>query len=102
CDSFKRSATVLRRRVIGTISSRAALWRGPDGWAGALAGLEARASSAPSMSPLVTRPSLPVPATEAVERPLSAAMRWADGMAGASDLAAAGAGAEAAAGAGAA
>ena len=100
CDSFRRSATVLRSRVIATISSRAALWRGPDGWAGALAGLEARASSAPSMSPLVTRPSRPVPATEAVERPLSAAMRCADGMAGASDFAAgtgAGAGAGAAA-----
>ena len=39
-DSFRRSATVLRSRVIATTSSRAALWRGPDGAGrGAAAGL---------------------------------------------------------------
>src|SRR6185503_12937904 len=53
-----------------------------------------RDSRAPSMSPLVTRPSLPVPATEDSGTPDSSEIRLADGMAGASDLgAAAGAGA---------
>ena len=64
CDSFRRSAMVLRRRVIATFSSRSAWLRGPAGAAAGAAGLAARASSAPSMSPLVTRPSRPVPATD--------------------------------------
>src|SRR6185312_6603147 len=72
------------------------LLRGPAGTATATDGWVARDSRAASMSPLVTRPSRPVPATDDVERPLSAAMRWADGMAGTSVLGAARAGAGAA------
>src|SRR3569833_430378 len=40
-DSFRRRAMVLRKRVIGTRSSRASLWRGRAGAAAAGAGAEA-------------------------------------------------------------
>ncbi len=62
---------VLRSRVMATFSSRSALARGPEWAAGAGAGVATRASSAASMSPLVTRPSRPVPATAEVGKPLS-------------------------------
>src|SRR6185503_18767427 len=48
------------------------------------------------MSPLVTRPSRPVPATDDSGTPDSSEMRLADGIAGASALGATGAGAGAA------
>src|SRR5665213_3686720 len=82
--SLRRNAMVLRSRDIGTRSSRSAWARGPDGVATAWAGLAARDSRASSMSPLVTRPSRPLPATDAVGMPDSVPMRWAEGMAGAS------------------
>src|SRR5438876_439552 len=91
---------VLRSRVIGTRSSRASLARGPAGAAATGAGVDERAASAPSMSPLVTRPSRPVPATAERGTPDSSERRLADGMAGASVFAAAGGGAGAAAGLG--
>jgi hypothetical protein len=72
-DSFRRSAMVLRNRVIATFSSRASLWREPEGTAATGCGALDRAASAPSMSPLVTRPSLPVPATEDTAIPDSSA-----------------------------
>src|SRR5580658_4994407 len=87
-DSLRRNAMVLRKRVIATFSSRASLWRGPVAtviW-GAVVGATARAASAPSISPFVTRPSLPVPVTEAVAMPASSAMRRAEGIAGTSVL----------------
>src|ERR1700677_3122888 len=83
-DSFRRSAMVLRSRDIGTRSSRSGWARGPDGAATAGAGLAARDSRASNISPLLPRPSRPLPATDAVGMPDSAPMRWAEGMAGAS------------------
>ena len=70
CASFRRRAMVCRSRVMRTRSSRAAS-SGGDGartWtaaAGAATGVGCAAarSIAASMSPLVTRPSLPVPGT---------------------------------------
>ena len=80
---------VWRSRVIFTRSSRAASSAG-DGartWtaaAGCATGVGAAAarSIAASMSPLVTRPSLPVPATVAASTPLSAASLRTDGGSG--------------------
>ena len=72
CDSFRRSAMVLRSRVIGTRSSRVALGARAGRRGRRLRrGLAARDSRASSMSPLVTRPSRPVPATDAVGMPVS-------------------------------
>ena len=76
--SFKRRAMVWRRRVIFTRSSRAWISRGADS-AGAGGGDLARASSAASASPLVTRPSLPVPVIAAGSSLLSATKRCAEG-----------------------
>ena len=61
---------------------------------GATARIGAWPESAASMSPLVTRPALPVPSTPAGSRPVSAEMRRTDGetSAAAPDLAATGAG----------
>ena len=88
--SFRRRAMVWRRRVILTRSSRSWTGRGADG-AAATAGAAARASRAARASPLVTRPSLPDPATVLVSRPVSAAMRRTDGATGAAAATAAGA-----------
>src|SRR5579862_1416047 len=100
CDSLSRSAIVRRRRDMATRSSRFALGRGPAGTTGAGAGFTSRrASSAASMSPLVTRPSLPVPVTSAGSRLFSSPMRRADGI-GCTSAFGAGAGAAAGFGAG--
>ena len=93
CDCSKRSATRARRRVMGTRCSG----RWPkSGAAGALtcgkvlvgtpvgmdaAWTAARGAGAASTSPLVTRPSLPVPTTEPAAMPLSAISLAAAGMA---------------------
>ncbi len=76
CASLRRRAMVWRSRVIRTRSSRAASSAG-DGArtctaaAGCAIGIGAAAarSIAASMSPLETRPSLPVPGTVAGEMP---------------------------------
>src|SRR6201993_3823542 len=109
CTSLRRRAMVWRRRVILTRSSRAASSAG-DGArtcteaAGWLTGIGADAAFliAASMSPLVTRPSLPEPGTVEASTPLSAESFRTDGASGASDggTLAAGAGGGAAAGGG--
>ena len=96
CDCTRRSAMRARRRDIGTRCSGRSPRLSPLGaatlgsslgagaaagaalGAGAAAGGEARA---PRTSPLVTRPSLPVPGTEPVARLLSAISLAAAGMA---------------------
>ena len=86
CASLRRRAMVWRSRVIFTRSSRAASSAG-DGartWiaaAGCATGVGAAAarSIAASMSPLVTRPSLPEPGTVAGSMPVSAAILRTDG-----------------------
>src|SRR5215472_9337769 len=91
CASLSRRAMVARSRVIFTRSSRAAS-SGTEGArtctaaAGCATGVGAAAarSIAASMSPLVTRPSLPVPATLAASMPLSAASRRTEGAVGVS------------------
>ncbi len=110
CTSFSRRAMVWRSRVIRTRSSREAS-SGCDGArtctaaAGWLIGVgcEAAFSIAASMSPLVTRPSLPLPGTVEASTPLSADSLRTDGASGASaatfGAAAAAAGAAAFAGA---
>ncbi len=89
CDCSRRSATRARRRVIGTRCSG----RSPSGMGaaatccsaalGAAAGAGAAfgAAAAASTSPLVTRPSLPVPATEPAAMPASAISLAAAGIA---------------------
>src|SRR5947207_5614730 len=79
CDWIRRSATRWRRRVIGTRCSA----REPAGMeTGAGAGFAAAgAGAAPSTSPLVTRPSRPVPWTVEASRPFSAAILVAEGEA---------------------
>ncbi|MCY1232469.1 hypothetical protein D9M72_449610 [compost metagenome] len=120
CDCSRRSAIRARRRLIGTRSSgrspSAAKSTGAEtccsaglaaaGAGAALAAGAAGAAAAASASPLVMRPSLPVPATWPADRPASAISLAADGIAtppaaAGAAVAAAGAGA-AAAGAGAA
>ena len=100
CASFSRRAMVWRSRVIFTRSSRAASSAG-DGartWIAAAVcgtgvGDAAARSIAAIMSPLVTRPSLPEPATPAGSTPVSAAILRTEGASGVSpDGAAAGAG----------
>src|SRR5262245_30169352 len=100
---------VWRSRVIFTRSSRAASSAGEGaltcteaaGWLTGV-GADAAFSIAASMSPLVTRPSLPEPGTVEASTPLSAESLRTDGASGASDATAFGAGAGAAgAGAGA-
>src|SRR5215475_14373116 len=94
---------VWRSRVIFTRSSRAASSAGEGartcteaaGWLTGV-GAEAAFSIAASMSPLVTRPSLPEPGTVEASTPLSADSRRTDGAGGTSagaGFAAAGAGA---------
>src|SRR5436305_1288753 len=96
CDCNTRSATRARRRLMGTrcsgrpstlVAAAAAATDGnsvfgpPVGAAtGARAGLAPTATAA-STSPLVTRPSLPVPGTEPEARLLSAMSLVAAGMA---------------------
>ncbi|MGY4448830.1 hypothetical protein ACVWZR_003490 [Bradyrhizobium sp. i1.3.1] len=97
---------VWRRRVILTRSSRAAssagdgarTWTAAAGWLTGV-GAEAARSIAASMSPLVTRPSLPEPGTVEASMPVSAESFRTDGASGASagGAFAAGAGAGAAA-----
>src|SRR5882724_7566016 len=106
--SFRRRAMVWRSRVIFTRSSRAASSAGDGartctaaaGWLTGV-GAEAAFSIAASMSPLVTRPSLPEPGTVEASIPLSVESFRTDGASGASEGAAfgaAGAGAAAAGG----
>src|ERR1700742_2569067 len=109
CTSFRRRAMVWRSRVIFTRSSRAASSAGDGartctaaaGWLTGV-GAEAAFSIAASMSPLVTRPSLPEPGTVEASTPLSAESLRTEGASGASGggALAAGAGAGAAAGGG--
>src|SRR6201991_4051997 len=92
CTSFKRRAMVWRSRVISTRSSRAASSAGDGartctaaaGWLTGV-GAEAAFSIAASMSPFVTRPSLPEPGTVAASMPLSAEILRTDGANGASE-----------------
>src|ERR1700689_2328667 len=89
CASLSRRAMVCRSRVIFTRSSRAASSAG-DGArtctaaAGAATGVGCAAarSMAASMSPLVTRPSLPVPGTVEASTPVSAAILRTEGAKG--------------------
>src|SRR5476651_2167300 len=82
---------VWRSRVIFTRSSRAASSAGEGartctaaaGWLTGV-GADAAFSIAASMSPLVTRPSLPEPGTVAASMPLSAEILLTDGANGAS------------------
>src|SRR5580692_10188904 len=91
CASFSRRAMVWRSRVIRTRSSRAAS-SGGDGARACTAaadaatgvGCAAARSMAASMSPLVTRPSLPVPGTAEASTPVSAAILRTEGAKGAS------------------
>src|SRR5215475_890908 len=100
---------VWRSRVIFTRSSRAASSAGEGartcteaaGWLTGV-GADAAFSIAASMSPLVTRPSLPEPGTVEASTPLSAESLRTDGASGASGGGAFAAGAGAAAGGGAA
>src|SRR3954470_776535 len=89
CDCTRRSAMRARRRDIGTRCSV----RLPAGsWIAGLAGFAAAGAGlapADTTSPLVTRPSRPVPGKLAGEAPFSAAIFLADGEA--LDWAAAGA-----------
>src|SRR6516225_9479017 len=91
CASFRRRAMVWRSRVMRTRSSRAASSGGAGAricTAAAVAatgvGAAAARSMAASMSPLVTRPSLPDPATLAASTPDSAASLRTEGASGAS------------------
>ena len=91
CASLSRRAMVWRSRVIFTRSSRAASSAG-DGartWTAAAVaatgvGAAAARSIAASMSPLVTRPSLPVPGTVDASSPDSVESFRTDGASGAS------------------
>src|SRR4030081_912 len=104
--ALRRRAVVGGRRVLCARSARPASSAGDGartcteaaGWLTGV-GAEAAFSIAASMSPLVTRPSLPEPGTVAASMPLSVEILRTDGASGASDGAAFGA---AAAGAGAA
>ena len=101
CDCSKRSATRARKRLIGTRCSgrpSSDCVMGTLGFANgaAFAAGAAGAVDAPSASPLVMRPSRPVPATDAADTPLSARIFEAAGEAIAPETAA---GAGAAAGA---
>src|SRR5882757_6906966 len=90
CTSLSRRAMVWRSRVIFTRSSRAASSAGDGartctaaaGWLIGV-GAEAAFSMAASMSPLVTRPSLPEPGTVEASTPLSADSLRTDGANGA-------------------
>ena len=72
--SFRREAMVLRRRVILTRSSPSSSARGAFGAAGAAAGAAAGRARKSSTSPLVTRPSLPVPVERAAAGTLLSAI----------------------------
>ena len=92
CASFKRRAMVWRSRVMRTRSSRAAssagdgarAWMVAAVWATGV-GCDAARSMAASMSPLATRPSLPVPGTVEASRPDSAESFRTDGASGKSE-----------------
>ncbi|MDT4851641.1 hypothetical protein FQZ97_858300 [compost metagenome] len=105
CASTRRSATLARRRVIGTrFSTRSPAANSGASAAGAAglatgAGADFLASTAASTSSLVTRPPLPVPAMLFGSRPFSSASLRAAGERMASSAAAAGAAAAWAAGA---
>src|SRR5438045_2093244 len=78
CDCTRRSATRARRRDIGTRCSvrlPVGIWIAGAGFAAAGAGAE----PADIMSPLVTRPSRPLPAICEVSTPFSAAIFFAAG-----------------------
>src|SRR4051812_36482793 len=87
CASFKRRATVWRRRVIRTRSSR----RSPEGLAGGgggggaggggggTAASESRLLAAARTSSLVSRPSLPVPLIFEGSSPCSSTRRRTEG-----------------------
>ena len=99
CASFSRRAMVWRSRVMCTRSSRAASSAGEGArictGAGVATGVGAAAarSIAAIMSPLVTWPCRPVPATLAGSTPLSAAILRTDGGTGMGLAAGVGAGA---------
>ena len=105
CASLSRSAIRLRRRVIRTRSSRGSPSRGPVVTAAGAAGAEAEAAGVPaaaessqaSTSPLVKRPSLPVPGICAGSSLCSSTSLRTDG--GSTSAAVTGAGAASAAGA---
>src|SRR5688572_28374381 len=83
CDWMRRSATRWRRRVMGTRCSErepVGIETGADADFAA-AGAAAAGEPAPRTSPLVTRPSRPVPWTAEVSRPFSAAILAAEGEA---------------------
>jgi hypothetical protein len=91
CASFRRRAMVWRSRVIFTRSSRDASSAGEGArtWMAAAGcetgvGADAARSIAAIMSPLVTRPSLPLPSTFAGSVPVSAAILRTEGASGAS------------------
>ena len=94
CDCNRRSATRARSRLMGTRCSgrspRSGLATGADTWGSALVGTPVGITeavdctppaTAASTSPLVTRPSLPVPATALTDKWLSASSLAAAGMA---------------------
>ena len=94
CDCNSRSATRARRRLMGTRCSgrspRSGLATGAVTWGSTLVGTPVGITAAvdctppataASTSPLVTRPSLPVPATAPTDRLLSASSLAAAGMA---------------------
>src|SRR5256885_963037 len=94
CDCSRRSATRARRRLMGTRCSgrplRSSLAAGADTWGSALVGtpvgMTAAVDCTPPLtaaraSPLVTRPSLPEPATLAADRLFSASSLAAAGAA---------------------
>src|SRR5437660_4686778 len=91
CASLSRRAMVWRRRLMRTRSSRAAS-SGAEGArtctaaAGCATGVGAATARAIAsiMSPLVTRPSLPLPGTVDAPMPLSAASLRTEGASGAS------------------
>ena len=102
CASLRRRAMVCRKRVMCTRSSRAASSGGEGARTckvatGCATGMGAAAarSIAASMSPFVTRPSLPVPSTAAAARPNSALRRRTAGETGAAGAAGLGGGAAA-------
>src|SRR3990167_7041265 len=93
CDCSRRSATRARRRLMGTRCSgrspRSGLATGAVTWGSTLVGTPVGITAAvdctppataASTSPLVTRPSLPVPATAPTDRLLAASPRHALGQ----------------------
>src|SRR5712692_7928843 len=84
CDCTSRSAMRWRSRDIGTrcsVRSPVGIWMGNGAGFAAAGSVDISPVRAPSTSPLVTRPSRPVPCTVAVSMPFSAAIFAADGEA---------------------